>query len=307
MPRQTNATLFSAHETCVRGDLWLLGEHRLYCGDATIPENVARLFAGERFALCFTSPPYSDQRTYKLSSFDWQSVMCGAFDQIVAHGESDCHILVNLGLSHKKRQVDMYWLPWLFHCDQAGWPLFGWYVWEKNGVMFRENDGRLFMSHEFIFHFNRERRPSNKWIASVSAGRVERGGLRGRDGNHKAICSPVRIGQPTRVPSSVIPIHKESSSSIFTRNHPAVFPVALPEFMMRTWSQPGDIVYEPFCGSGTSIIAAENLQRRCYAMEIEPSYCALAIRRWQEHTGQQARRVELGGTSAPDNVAGRDM
>lgn len=273
-----------------RGDLFALGKHRLLCGDSTNAEDVARLFAGERFTLCFTSPPYSDQRTYTIGTFDWHSLMCGAFEQIVKHGKPDCHILINLGLSHKNRRVDMYWLGWLMQCAEMGWPLFGWYVWDKGSVIPRENDGRLFNNHEFVFHFNCIRNGANKWVANTQTGGLARANLRQPDGTRRPISSPDKLDQPFRIPSSTIHITKECTAGIHN-NHPAVFPVALPEFIYKTWSQSGDIVYEPFCGSGTSIIAGENLGRRVYACEIAPEYVALAIERWQTHTGQKAVKM----------------
>jgi DNA modification methylase len=271
-----------------RGDVWQLGKHRLMCGDSTCSEDVARLFDGSRFALCFTSPPYSDQRTYKIGSFNWHTLMCGAFDRIVDHGTPDCHILINLGLSHKNRQVDMYWLEWLMYCAQAGWPVFGWYVWDKGSGMPHGNNGRLGSTHEFIFHFCKDGL-ANKWIETKGLS----GGMkfRQKDGTLKLANSPDLACQPYKVPDSVIRINREASRGIHTANHPAVFPVALPEFIMHTWSQPDDIVYEPFCGSGTSIIAGENLKRRVYAIDIEPSYVELTITRWQALTGQRAVQV----------------
>lgn len=282
--------LFTTPITVQRGDIWQLGQHRLMCGDSTSEIDVRRLFDGKTFRLCFTSPPYSDQREYKVGAFNWHSLMCGSFEQIVKHGNPDCHILINLGLSHKNRQVDMYWLGWLMQCSEMGWPVFGWYVWDKGSVTFRENDGRLFTSHEFIFHFNQSRNEANKWV-ETSGRKQYVYGYRRPNGKHEKIFSPDKVGQPFRVPASIISIHKVNENRQIYSKHPAVFPVALPEFMMHTWSQPHDIVYEPFCGSGTSIIAGENLNRRVYAMEIEPSYCELAIQRWQEKTCQQAIKL----------------
>lgn len=72
------------------------------------------------------------------------------------------------------------------------------------------------------------------------------------------------------------------------KEHPAIFPVELPAEFMAAW--PGT-VYEPFSGSGTTIIAAENLKRRCRAIEISPAYVAVALQRWADHTGQTPTRV----------------
>jgi DNA modification methylase len=214
-------------------------------------------------------------------------MMCGAFDQMIAHGLEDCHILVNLGLSHKNRQVDMYWLQWLMHCANRDWPVFGWYVWDKGNGRPRANDGRLTTIHEFVFHFSKQTNLANKWIKTLERKDSAKFN-RQKDGTLKGACSPDLIGQPYKVPQSIIRINQEQSRGIHTANHPAVFPVALPEFIMQTWSQPGEIVYEPFCGSGTSIIAGENLQRRVHACEISPEYCDVAITRWEQHTKLQA-------------------
>ena len=76
------------------------------------------------------------------------------------------------------------------------------------------------------------------------------------------------------------------------KEHPAMFPVELPWRCIKMHSDKGGIVLEPFCGSGTTIIAAEQTDRVCYAMEKEPIYVDLAVRRWEEFTGKNAIKVE---------------
>jgi len=75
------------------------------------------------------------------------------------------------------------------------------------------------------------------------------------------------------------------------RDHNAQKPVALMEFLITNSSDAGAVVLEPFAGSGTTIIAAEQLGRRCYAMEIDPRYVAVAIERWEKFTGKEAEQV----------------
>lgn len=281
---------------CQSGEIWQLGEHRLLVGDCTNADNLKRLMQGQKAALVVTSPPYTDQREYGLGAFDWDTLMYGAFEQIIANVENDAHILINLGLSHKNRQVDMYWDEWLASCSKVGWPLFGWYVWDKLYPRPHENNGRLLVCHEFLFHFNNKTRPCNKWIdtleESQQLARSRKHFNREKDGSLAAANSPDKFGQLTRVPHSVIPISSEQSRGIHTQNHPAVYPVALPEFAMKTWSSEDDIVYEPFCGSGTTIIAAENLNRRCFACEIDVKYASVILARWEQLTGQQATLLE---------------
>jgi DNA modification methylase len=73
-----------------------------------------------------------------------------------------------------------------------------------------------------------------------------------------------------------------------SKEHPTMKPVALVERAIGNSSRPGDLVLDPFLGSGTTMIAAERLGRRCYGMEIEPRYVDVAVRRWEEFTGRKA-------------------
>jgi len=75
------------------------------------------------------------------------------------------------------------------------------------------------------------------------------------------------------------------------RTHAAGFPVELPTRAIRACSQPADIVIEPYCGSGTTLIACERMGRRCFSMEIEPAYCQVIIDRWEAFTGLKAVKV----------------
>ena len=90
--------------------------------------------------------------------------------------------------------------------------------------------------------------------------------------------------------------HSEAQVAQITRqkghptNHPAMFPVALPEFAIVTYTKRGDSIYEPFCGSGTTLIAAEQTDRVCLAMEIDPGYCDVIVARWEKLTGKKAER-----------------
>jgi len=81
-----------------------------------------------------------------------------------------------------------------------------------------------------------------------------------------------------------------SGSKEAKEDHPAQKPVVLAETPIANHLKAGEAVYDPFVGSGTTIIAAERLDRRCYAMELDPRYAQVAIERWQAFTGRQARR-----------------
>jgi DNA modification methylase len=76
-----------------------------------------------------------------------------------------------------------------------------------------------------------------------------------------------------------------------TGDHPAEFPVELPARCIKMHSRPGDIILEPFCGAGTTLIAAEQLGRRCYGVELDPHYCDIILARWEQFTGKKAEKI----------------
>lgn len=277
------------------GDVWRLGKHFLTCGDSTNREDVSRVMQGVTARLVPTSPPYADQRDYEIGDFDWQGLMCGVFGTIVEFCSNPSDILVNLGLIHKDGRVNPYWNDWLEFCASVGWPLYGWYVWDKGSGFPGEWNGRLAPAHEFVFHFSKGHVSANKWI-ETSGESAKRGAsgkrFRQKDGSMKEVYSKDKIGQPYKIPDSVIRVTREMARGIHTQVHPAVFSVEFAEFLIRTWSNPGDVVLEPFSGSGTTIIACENTDRNCRAIELEPKYVAVALQRWADLTGQTPERVE---------------
>jgi DNA modification methylase len=285
------------------GDLWILGEHRLLCGDSTKAEDVERLMAGAKADLCFTSPPYGQQRDYteegKAKVADWDGLMRGVFANLPMDDAGQ--VLVNLGLIHREGEWIPYWDGWIEWMRENGWRRFGWYVWDQGSGLPGDWNGRLGPSHEFIFHFNRYAERPNKWVPcddrNVAIGErataKRKGGgkvtsMRGKDGEVKSVSSTERNSH--KIPDSVVRISRCATIDMARENHPATFPIQLPAFAMQCWD---GIAYEPFCGSGTTLIAAEQLGRKCYGMEISPAYCDVIVTRWETLTG---RKAELAKT-----------
>lgn len=264
------------------GDLFRIGEHKLLCGDSTKREDVERVMGGEKARLCFTSPPYGNARDYEIGEFNYQSLYSGFSDLAFSFCDD---VLVNLGLIHKDGRVFRYWEKWIDYCEASGNELFGWYVWDQKSGMPGDFHGRLARSHEWIFHFSKSHIPANKWIKTTGES-LKRGTsgkrFRQKDGSLKELGSPETIGQLFKVPDSVIRIQREMARGIHTESHPAVFPIEFPEFGIQTWSNENDICYEPFCGSGTTMVACQNLSRKCRAIEISPNYCAVILQRMSD-------------------------
>lgn len=274
------------------GDVWVLGKHRIMCGDSTDAGSVALLMGGKKADLCFTSPPYGNQRDYMTGGIsDWDKLMQGVFACIPMSDTGQ--VLVNLGLIHRDNEWLPYWDGWIEWMREQGWKRFGWYVWDQGFGLPGNWNGRLAPSHEFIWHFNKKAQEPNKFVSKKPENIKKRtkgsSTMRGKDGECVAFTSPESSAQPNKIPDSVVRINRMHGGHGI--DHPAIFPVDLPAFAMQSW--PGDC-YEPFSGSGTTIIAAEQTGRICYAMELSPNYVDVAVRRWQQYTGKQAVHAVTG-------------
>ncbi len=195
----------------------------------------------------------------------------------------NAQVLVNLGLIHRDNEWQPYWQAWLDWMREQGWRRFGLYVWDQGPGLPGDWNGRLAPAFEFVFHFNRTARKPNKIVPCKWAGHINdaHGGIRNKDGHVGEWTHAGQGVQDTRIPDSVIRVMRHKARGIETE-HPAVFPVALPEFVMRSYSDERAMVYEPFAGSGTSVIAAERAGRQIRAIELAPQYVDVALRRWRK-------------------------
>ena len=267
------------------GDLWLLGEHRLLCGDSTSLVDVARIMAGETAALCFTSPPYGQLRDYTTGGIgDWDTLMRGVFAALPM--AKDGQVLVNLGLVHRDGEWQPYWQGWLDWMRGEGWRRFGLYVWDQGPGLPGDWGGRLSPSFELVFHFNRIGRKPNKTVPCKYAGQdthLRADGhstaMRKADGTVGAWTHAGKPTQDFRIADSVIRIGRHKARGIEVE-HPAVFPVALAAFALEAYADAGDICFEPFSGSGTTLIAGQQTGRKVRAIELAPAYVDVALRRW---------------------------
>ena len=272
------------------GDLWILGDHRLLCGDSTKAEDVARLMAGAKADLCFTSPPYGQQRDYtkegKEKCQDWDGLMRGVFANLPMAEAGQ--VLVNLGMIHRDGEWLPYWEGWIAWMREQGWRRFGWYVWDQGNGLPGDWSGRLAPSHEFIWHFNRQAVKPQHCVPKQADSIRDRTGdaamRMGAEKTQRATSGKASLNTH-KIPDSVLRVQRQCGKIETGDYHPAVFPVAFPRAVLEAW--PGT-AYEPFCGSGTTLIAAEQLGRKCFGMEISPQYCDVIVKRWENLTGQKA-------------------
>ena len=260
-----------------RGQLWQLGEHRLLCGDATSAEDMADLM-DERAQICFTSPPYNMMGgnsgrggSYKstpnvamraghcyvgndddLTDGDYAELLCSSLSAALDHCDD---VLYNLSiLSGSKYGIcEMLSRFRASLCDVI--------VWNKSQSMpsgLPSHHGMLSHRCELIFAFSQS--------------------------GHRMFTHP-QFSNGTAINR----IDTESGcGNKYAALHAATFPVALPAEVCKLFCDPGAVVLDPFGGSGSTLIACEQLGRRCRMMEIDPHYCDVIIDRWETFTGKKA-------------------
>ena len=268
------------------GDIWQLGRHRLMCGSSTNEADVARLMNGNSAKILFTSPPYSDMREYNGGKDLSVNNIARFIPAYRAYTDYQC---VNLGLQRKDNEIVQYWDEYISAAKGCGYKLMAWNVWDKMMCGSIGQQSAFFpIRHEWIFVFGTEFYEINQTWAKQEASVNKKQKLqkmRQRDGSTKY----TTIGDTSnryKQMESVLPLSPETGA---IRNlHPATFPVGLPSEYIKAMTKKGDGIIEPFCGSGTTLIACEQLDRVCYGMELDEKYCDVIIKRWETLTGEKA-------------------
>jgi DNA modification methylase len=272
------------------GDLWILGNHRLLCGDSTKPEDVARLFGDASCEICFTSPPYADQREYNGGK-NLSTEHLAKFIRMAR--EKTKYFAVNLGYSRKDGEVNQYWDDYIKEARSCGLKLLSWNVWDKMECGSIGNQSAFFgICHEWIFIFGKEYKQINKTVETKWSGTVKtkKYGHRDSDGSlsYRDNSDPVSSKKKLETIIHQSPL-KARNHGI---DHPAMFPVELPEKYLECMTDHGENIYEPFGGSGTTLIAAEKLGRNCLTMELDPVYCDVILERWSRFSGLDPSRED---------------
>lgn len=255
------------------GDLWLLGEHRLLCGDSTKAEDVGRLMNGERARLCFTSPPYNLGKAVELRSINRKHSRNGSAYAHAGEKDDDPEKWLTLmrEFAAQSRRVSVVqavnvqllsgnksqFMEWFYENRDH---LIDVLVWKKSQVQPAAAERVVNSAFEFVLIF-------------------------GESGNRRSIPT-ASFDRGTM--SNVFESKAASSENKNFLIHGATMPVVTAAHYIGNLSERDSAVYEPFGGLGTTIIAAEQLNRRCYAMEISPAYCDVGVQRWEKLTGRKA-------------------
>ena len=200
---------------------------------------------------------------------------------------------VNLGLQIKNREINTYWDKYLEYAKDRNIKLLSWNVWDKGNASAPAHQQAMYgLSHEWIFIFGdyKELNLTKENKGSVTWGKST---VREKDGSLSS-SSGRTAGKKSRTHrqlDTIIQVTPVKNFSDEYNEHPAQFPVELAKQYVTSGTNQKDIVGEPFLGSGTTMIACEKEGRRCYGMEIDEHYMTIAIKRWEEYTGEKAVRL----------------
>jgi DNA modification methylase len=257
------------------GDLWVLGDHRLLCGDSTDPDAVTRLLAGAEPKLLATDPPYGVSLDGSWRDGVYNAL--GPAEKTYMRGKGARNTTMSgdtrVDWSEAFELVPSLAVGYVWHAgvhaaevaaglERIGFEIVAQVIWDKG----------LFAMGRSWYHWSHE--PC--WVVRKKGAKVRFLGTRDQATIWHAP-SPKMIMAGSNEPRL---------------DHPTQKPLILFETPIRNHLKGGEALYEPFCGSGTALIAAERCGARAYALEIDPIYVDVALARWERFSGQVAERVD---------------
>jgi len=269
-----------------RGDLWQIGEHRLLCGDSTIEADVKRLMGDDICEICFTSPPYTDMREYGENS----DLSIETLVQFIPVSKDFVnYFCVNLGIKRSHHEIVPYWDDYIKAAKDCGLKFLSWNVWDKLQAGSIANQLAMFpIEHEFIFVFGNVPKEPNR-IIDHSPNTAKRREYKRVDEKGRKVDSRRKADGNMRYSTagrefdkkplpSIIRNYAELSTSL-RQLHPAIMSIGPAAAYLLAITGENDCVYDPFGGSGTTMVACQELNRQCRMMEIEPKYCSVILER----------------------------
>lgn len=277
------------------GELWLLGVHRVYCGDSTQPEQVRALLEGHLADACWTDPPYNVNYESKLAGkIKNDSMRDEAFRTFLEDAFLAAMDVLKPGAPVYVAHADTEGLNFRAAFKAAGFKISGCLVWAKNSLVLGRSDYQW--QHEPIL-YGWKPGARHRWYGGRKQTTVlELGGsvftqnddgtITARIGGEAIVLSGTNL-KAAPLQSTIIRVEKPKRSA----DHPTMKPVELVSRLLRNSTREGDLVLDLFGGSGSTLISCEMLGRQARLMELDPRFVDVIIRRWQDFTGEKAVRA----------------
>jgi len=249
------------HPVSVHGDVWVLGRHKVLCGDSTNIEDVSRIAPPESVDCLITDPPYNvayEGKTKDAMTIANDAMDDAAFRQFLVDAFITANMTIKPGGAFYIWHADSEGFNFRGACRDVGWTVRQCLIWVKNTMVLGRQDHQW--RHEPCLYGWKDGAP-HKW------------------------CSD-------RKQTTVLEFNKPARNG----EHPTMKPVDLIEYQIRNSTEKGDVVLDLFGGSGSTLIACEKSARNARIVEIDPKYVDVIIRRWQKFTGKQAVLESTGQT-----------
>lgn len=243
----------------VPGDIWVMGKHRLLCGDSTSMDDLAKLCEGQLVDMWLTDPPYNvayEGGTKEKLTIKNDSMGDDQFRQFLRDAYTAADTVMKPGAVFYIWHADSEGYNFRGAAKDAGWTVRQCLIWKKSSMVMGRQD--YHWKHEPCLYGWKEG-ASHLWAAD-------------------------------RKQTTILEFEKPSRNG----EHPTMKPVALFEYQLLNNTKGGDQVLDSFGGSGTTLIAAEKNGRVARIMELDPKYCDVIVKRWQDFTGKIATHAETG-------------
>jgi site-specific DNA-methyltransferase (adenine-specific) len=254
-----DAPAVQENATTVPGDVWVMGKHRLLCGDSTSVDDLAKLTQGNLVDMWLTDPPYNvayEGKTKDALKIKNDEMGDDQFRQFLRDAYTAADTVMKPGAVFYIWHADSEGYNFRGAAHDAGWKVRQCLIWKKQTMVMGRQDYHC--KHEPCLYGWKEG-AGHLWSADRKQTTI------------------LEFDRPTR-----------------NGEHPTMKPVALFEYQMLNNTKGGDIVLDSFGGSGTTLIAAEKNGRVARLMELDPRYCDVIVKRWQDFTGKIATHAETG-------------
>ena len=277
------------------GDVWLLGAHRVICGDSTKVTDLQALMGTEVADIVWTDPPYNVAYEGKAGKIKNDALEDGAFREFLRSAFAGVFSVVKAGGAIYVAHADTEGYNFRAAFRDAGFKLSGVVIWKKDSLVLGRSDYQWI--HEPIL-YGWKPGSAHRWYGGRKNVTVQSLGegvpfQQLPDGRWS-----IQVGDRVLIVSGDAKLEEVVPSVIHEgkpkRNdvHPTMKPVALIERMLKHSARPGDLVLDPFGGSGSTLIAADRLGMAARLVEFDPRYTDVIVKRWEQYSGRKAQLQE---------------
>lgn len=240
--------------TTTTGQVWKLGNHRLMCGDSTQKEAVMRLMNNQEADMLLTDPPYNVDYEGTAGKIQNDNMSNDDFRTFLVNAFNQANNVMKQGATFYIWHADSEGHNFRGACQDIGWKVRQCLIWCKNSLVMGRQDYQW--KHEPCLYGWKDG-ASHNWYSDRSQ-------------------------------TTILEFNKPNKSE----EHPTMKPIELFGYQIKNSSKENDIILDLFGGSGTTLIACEQLNRKCFMMELDPKYCDVIIKRWETLTGKKALLIE---------------